>query len=178
MLTIRTSSLRGGTDQTRLPVDGAAVLLAYSNGTYLTGVTNASGECDFELYRLDDDMTLLAAAEGHMDYRNHGVSAHHLLGKHGEVKMEPGRERLNSISFTKSTGCIPGISGGLNPINDVRCYVYADNVAINGMLAHPANFEMGEWLDLVDVRGMKTAARFLEITGQFSLMEFTTPEPY
>ena len=178
VLTIRISSLRKGSACAGPPIDCAMVLLAYSNGTYSTGQTNEAGECAFDLYRLDDEMTLLAAAKGHMASHLPRVPATYLVSKCGAVEMEPAGGQLNSILFTKSTGHIPGITGRLNPINDGRCYVYADNIAVNGKLAHPARFDMGDWLDLIDVKGMKTTLRFLEITGQFSLIEFTTPEPY
>ena len=177
-LMIRVSSLRDESDYTGPPIEDAMVLLAYSNGTHLTGQTNAAGECEFDLYRLDDKMTLLAAANGHRACQRSGILAMHLVSASGAVELEPAQGRLNSILFTKSTGHIPGITGRLNPINDGRCYVYADNIAINGKPAHPAHFDMGDWLDLVDVHGMKTTLRFLEITAQFSLIEFTTPEPY
>ena len=101
-----------------------------------------------------------------------------LVSTSGVVELEPAQNDLNSVLFAKSTGHIPGIVGRLNPINDGRCYVYADNVAINEELAHPAHFNMGDWLDLVDVHGMTTSLRFLQITGQYSLIEYTTPKPY
>ena len=177
-LTIRISSLREESDCSGPPIDGAMVLLAYSNGTYLTGQTNEAGKCEFDLYRLDDKMTLLVAAEGHLACQRSGEPAMRLVSTSGVVKLEPAQGDLNSVLFAKSTGHIPGIAGRLNPINDGRCYVYADNVAINEELAHPAHFNMGDWLDLVDVHGMTTSLRFLQITGQYSLIEYTTPKPY
>ena len=177
-LTIRVSSLREETECPGSPIDGAMVLLAYSNGTHLTGQTNAAGECEFGLYRLDDKMTVIAAAKDHLAYRRIGVLAKSLASTRGVVEMEPAYNDVNSILFTKLTGHIPGIAGRLNPINDGRCYVYADNIAINGKLAHPAHFNIGDQLELVDVHGMTTTLRFLEISGQFSLIEYTTPKPY
>ena len=72
------------------------VLLGYSNGTYLTGQTNGAGECEFDLYRLDDKMTLLAAAKGHMACQRSRVPAMHLVSTRGVVELEPAQDRLNS----------------------------------------------------------------------------------
>jgi hypothetical protein len=45
--------------------------------------------------------------------------------------------------------------------------VYADNIAMNEKLAHPAHFDMGDCLDLVDVHGMTTTLRFWRLLGSF-----------
>jgi hypothetical protein len=154
------------------------VLLAYSNGTYLTAKTNETGKCEFELYRTDDQMNLLVAAEGHRASRREGVPAIGLMESGGVVELEPSMDALNSILFTKSTGYIPGIDGRVNPINHNGTYLYADNIAVDGLLARPAHFKMGERLNLIDVHGMQTTLRFLEVGAQFSLIEYTTPAPY
>ena len=77
------------------------------------------------------------------------------------------------------SGQLSSISGRLNPINDGQYYVYGDNIAINGCLAHPAvYFNLGQSLHLTDANGMETYARFLVVEGQFSLIEYTDPKPY
>ena len=160
------------------PIEGAMLFLAYSNGTYLTGKTDAQGECEFDLYRSDDRMSLLVAAEGHMACHRVGIPATCLMANGSVIELDAVKESSNSILFTKSTGYIPGIDGRLNPINHNGTYLYADNIAVNGRLARPANFKVGEYLDLVDVHGMQTTVRFLEVGPQFSLLEYTTPKPY
>lgn len=160
------------------PIEGAMLLLAYSNGTYLTGNTDAHGECEFELYRADDQMDLLVAAEGHQACHRTGVPATSLMGNGSVIELERVKESSNSILFTKSTGYIPGIDGRLNPINHNGTYLYADNIAVNGRLARPAHFKVGECLDLIDVHGMQTTVRFLDVGPQFSLLEYTTPKIY
>jgi hypothetical protein len=180
MTTLKLSvvSKQPSADQSVSPIEGAMVLLAYSNGTYLTAITDTTGECEFELYRTDDQMNLLVAAEGHRACHRRRVPADSLFKSRGMVELEPGKERSNSILFTKSIGYIPGIYGRLNPINHNGTYLYADNIAINGRLARPAHFNVGECLDLIDVHGMQTTIRFLELGPQFSLLEYTTPKPY
>ncbi len=152
----------------------AAVLAAYPDGRYLTGRTDVEGACRLHLYRTDQKMKVLVAAEGHLPFHKTIVP-----GKSEVVplELEPSKDERKAALFTESTGYIPGISGRLNPRKDG--YVYADNIAINGRLAAPAaHFEIGEALQLVDVYGVETTIRFLVVEGQFSLIEYTEPKAY
>ena len=158
-------------------IQDAAVLTAYSNGTYLTGNTDTNGECRLDLYRSDDNMKVLIAAEGHLPYHTTLVPSE----SENEVllELEPSKDGRKGVLFTSSTGYIPGIEGRLNPINDGRYYAYGDNIAINGKLAHPAaHFTLEEPLHLIDSRGVETTIRFLVVEGQFSLIEYTDPKAY
>ena len=155
-------------------VQGAAVLAAYQNGVSVTGQTDAKGECHLHLYRTDQDMTVLVAAEGHLPFHTILVP-----GDSGRVplEMEPSKDGRKAMLFNKSTGYIPGLEGRLNPHKDG--YLYGDNIAINGRLATPAaHFKIGEPLYLIDVYGVETTIRFLVVEGQFSLIEYTEPKAY
>ncbi len=155
-------------------VPGAKVLVAYPDGRYLTGVTDPDGKCQLDLYRVDQKMTVLAAAGGHLPLHEVIVP-----GESGLVhlELEPCKEDRKALLFTRSTGYIPGISGRLNPHKDG--YVYGDNIAIDGRLANPAaRFEIGKPLHLIDVYGVETTVRFLVVEGQFSLIEYTEPKAY
>ena len=157
-----------------MAVHGAAVLAAYPNRTYLTGQTDTDGECRFDLYRIDQVMKVLIATEGYLPFHDTIV-----LGKQETIPLElkPSTEERNALLFTRSTGYIPGISGRLKLHKDG--YVYGDNIAINGRLAKPAaRFKIGEALHLLDVSGVETTIRFLEVEGQFSLIEYTRPKAY
>ena len=46
----------------------AAVLAAYPDGRYLTGQTDTDGECRLSLYRVDQEMKILIAADGHLPF--------------------------------------------------------------------------------------------------------------
>ena len=156
------------------PIQGAAVLAAYPSGVSVRGQTNVKGECPLHLYRTDQDMTVLVAAEGYLPF--HTIL---MTGDSARVhlKLEPSKEGRKAMLFDKSTGYIPGIEGRLNPHKDG--YVYGDNIAINGRLATPAaHFKIGEPLHLVDVYGVETTIRFLVVEGQFSLIEYTEPTAY
>ena len=50
---------------------------------------------------------------------------------------------------------------------------------MNGRLAYPAaHFAIGECLHLIDVYGVETTIRFLEVEEEFSLIEYTEPKAY
>ncbi len=155
------------------PVKGAAVLVAYPDGRYLTGQTHADGKFQVDLYRTDQAMKVLVAAEGHLPYCQ-------TLSKISEIVsigLEPSKDDRKAVLFIKNTGYIPGITGRLNPDKDG--YVYADNIAINGRLAIPAvHFKLGEALHLIDVYGVETTIWFLAVEGQYSLIEYTEPKAH
>ena len=156
-------------------VPDAAMLVAYPNETYRTGQTNAEGEWWLDLYRTDQVLKVLAAADGYRPLCTTVVPGESTAIS---LVLEPSTEGRRAVLFTRRTGHIPGIEGRLNPKYDGRTYVYADNIAVNGRPANPARFEIGEHLHLVDVYGVETTIRFLEVTGQFSLIEYTDPKPY
>ena len=156
-------------------VSGAAMLVAYPNETYRTGQTNAEGECRLDLYRTDQEMKVLAAAEGYRPLCTTVVPGDSTFV---DLVLELSLDKSRAVLFTKHSGYIPGMEGRLNPKSDGRSYVYADNIAINERPANPAGFEIGEPLHLTDVYGVETTIRFLAVTGRFSLIEYTEPKPY
>ena len=158
------------------------MLAAYPDGVSVTGQADAEGECHLNLYRTDQEMVVLVAAEGHLPFHTTRVP-----GNSGRVHLElkPSEDGRKGMLFTKSTGYIPGIEGRLNPKIEGPLYphkdgyVYGENIAINGRLATPAaHFKIGERLDLIDVYGVETTIRFLVVEGQFSLIEYTEPKAY
>ncbi len=156
------------------PIQGASVLVAYPNGTYLTASTTVDGNYHVALYRTDQPMKVLAAAEGYLPFKD-TIDPNRTEPVH--LELMPSKDERKGLLFTRSTGYIPGVEGRLNPHRDG--YVYADNIAINGRLATPAaHFEIEEPLHLIDVFGVETTIRFLEVEGQFSLIEYTTPKAY
>ena len=51
-------------------VPGAAILAAYPNRTYVTDKTDADGQCHLNLYRTDQEMTVLIAAKGYLPFHS------------------------------------------------------------------------------------------------------------
>ena len=141
------------------------------------GVTTLGGLCELELYRSDDQMTLLMAGEGHAAYiKSPFVPKEN--NNHYVANMKPFDGSWgHSILFIGSTGYIPGIDGRLNPHKGL--YVYGDNLSINGTVAKPAaHFKLDEWLEVRDSKGMECSMRFKVVEGNFSLLEYTTPQTY
>ena len=167
-VTFRLSAPEGG------GIAGATILVAYPNGTHRTGETDSRGNWSIDLYRDDLEMMVLAAAIGHLPLCESVLPDKEVI----DLVMEPSTDGRSAVLFAKSTGYIPGVEGRLNPINDGRTYLYADNIAINGRVANPLVFEVGEPLQLTDVYGVETEIRFVAVTGQFSLIEFTDPRPF
>ena len=156
------------------PVEGAEVLVAYQNNTRSVRRSDADGRCEFGLYRTDEPMKVLVAAEGHLPLL---TTIDPKVAEAKVLNLEPSKDDRRALLFTQSTGYIPGIEGRLNPHKGG--YVYANNIAINGQLATPAvAFELEEPLHLIDVYGMETIVRFLVVEGQFSLIEYTEPKAY
>ena len=156
------------------PVPGAAVLAAYPNRTFVTDKTDADGQCRLNLYRTDQELTVLIAAEGYLPFHSTIVPRDQ---RSLSLELIPSTDGRNAALFTKSTGYIPGIEGRINPHKDG--YVYANNIAINGTLATPAtHFDIGQPLQCIDVYGVETTVRFLVVEGQFSLIEYTDPKAY
>ena len=77
------------------------------------------------------------------------------------------------------TGHLPGLEGRLNPILDSldRMYLYATNVSINDGRQQPVHFKLGEPLRLTDVRGAEWSVRFVDMTGNSSVLEYEPPLP-
>ncbi len=150
-------------------------MVSFPNRTYRTGLTNRRGDRSFDLYRTDQEMTLLAGAPGFLPF--HTVIT---IGDRRTVllPLQPSRNGKNGTVFTSGSGHIPGIEGRLEPINEGETYLYTDNIVVNGAPAYPTPFEIGETLHLADVNGMETDIRFLVVTPRFSLVEFTDPRPY
>ncbi len=155
-------------------VHDAKVLAAYPDGRYLTGQTDADGNCRLDLYRTDQEMKVLVASEDHLPFH---TTIDPEISRVVPLQLRSSKDDRKALLFTQSTGFIPGISGQLNPHKDG--YVYGDNLAINGRLATPAaRFKIGDALHLIDVYGVETDIRFLVVEGQFSLLEYTEPKAY
>ena len=77
------------------------------------------------------------------------------------------------------TGHLPGLAGRLNPILDNldRMHLYANNVAIDDGRQQPVHFKLGESMRLTDVHGAEWLVRFVEMTGNSSVLEYEPPPP-
>ena len=167
------------TDETNSPVEQATVLIAYPNGTKTGGITDQSGICAIDLYRDDITVRVIAALPGHYPYQCEFDLNN--ITRPVEITMNQGDGKWgNSAIFSGRTGYIPGIEGRLNPIHDSsdRYYVYGDNLAINDGVKQPVRFSPGEWLTLVDSKGVECSVKFIIVENHFTLLEYTAPTHY
>ena len=152
------------------PLAGAEILTLYPNKTWKRATTDATGEAFFDLHTAVLPMTVFAAAEGCA-----AEVVRDWLPGEGPLDVE--MENLSgggSVIFAEGTGCLPGISGRLNPVLDThgRTYLYADNVAVKQGAVQPVSFLLGEDLHLTDADGRELHVRIVDIVGRSSLLEY------
>ena len=84
-----------------------------------------------------------------------------------------------SMVIPERGGHLPGLEGRLNPILDSldRMYLYAANVSINEGRQQPVHFKLNEPLRLTDVHGTERSVRFVDMTGNSSVLEYEPPPP-
>ena len=152
------------------PVANAEVLALFPNETRIAAITDANGRASAELYTTNLPMTVFVGADG---YCAHIQRAWTPAGKTLAVDLKPLPQGGATI-FPEDTGCIPGLTGRLNPIRDTidRTYLYASNIAINGGQPQPVTFAFDDELTLTDAYGRQAAIRILDIVGRSSLVEY------
>ena len=137
-------------------VRGANVLAAYPDGRYLTGETDLHGECRLGLYRTDQNMKVLVAAEGHLPFHDTVVP-----GGSETVPLEltPSTKERKSALFTRSTGYIPGVDGASSIRIKMDTFTVKTSQSTDDSRDPAARFEIGEALHLIDVYGVETTIR-------------------
>jgi hypothetical protein len=150
------------------PVNGAQVLSAAPNGTFVLQRTDKSGQATLQLpaQRL---MTIFVA---------HPMLAPTIVRDHDprqniEVTLVRS-DGVGSVIFESGTGSVPGLSGRLNPIRDTsdNLHLYADNIAINDHPGQPQDFRLGEPLGLEDAQGSRAIITIIEVIGRSCLVRF------
>ncbi|MCY3805470.1 MAG: DUF4143 domain-containing protein [bacterium] len=154
------------------PVDAAAVLALFPNGTRRGATTDARGVARLDLHTEDVPMTVFVAGPDLSAHVSTGwVPAEGALS----VELVP-LVGGGSAIFEDRTGSLPGLEGRLDPIldGDGRTCLYTDNVAVNGALSSGAvHFAVGEEiLRLQDAHGNACDVRFVAMRGQSSLLEY------
>ena len=152
------------------PVTDIRILALFPNKTSKNAVTSRNGEATLELHSLHLPMTVYAVAEKfaatlYRDWLPAETALH--------IEMTPLANGGSDI-FREGTGCLPGLLGDLEPILDTlgRTYLHARNIAIDGGLQPPVNFELGQELQLTDAEGIDMRIRIVDITGRSALLEY------
>ena len=153
-----------------LPVPGVELLVLFPNKTWKPATTDEHGEAQIDLHSMHLPMTVFAAATGFAAYIKHNwVPAQGTL----TIDMQS-LSNGGAVIFPEATGCLPGLSGRLNPKRDTldRTYLYASNIAINEGKQQPVHFILGEDLHLTDADGRELMVRIVEIVGRSAFVEY------
>lgn len=149
-------------------ISGATVTAQAENGTTIEAMTNDEGRAVLQIATRRSYRLLIA----HSQFP--AAIVDDVDPAEGIQVTLPRSENLGSV-IIHSTGCIPGLSGRLNPILDTshRMYMYADNIAIDGGKPQPANFAINEPVELEDAQGKVVYATIKHIAARTALIQFT-----
>ena len=153
-----------------IPVHEVELLALFSNKTWKHVTTDENGKAQIHLHSTHLPITVFAAASG---YAAHLV--HDWVPAQGALTIEmQSLPNGGAVIFPEANGCLPGLSGRLNPIRDTldRTYLYASNIAINGSQQHPVHLIPGEDLRLTDADGRELVVRIIAIIGGSALVEY------
>ncbi len=152
------------------PVPDAQVVAFFPNNTSQGASTDQDGTAQLSLHSGGLPMTLFVAKAGFA-----AKLKRDWIPEEGdaEVDLIP-LAGGGSVVFDR-IGCVPGVSGRLNPIRDEfnRTYLFADNIAVNGTpRGSPHPFVCGDILQLEDAEGRRMSMRILEFIAASSLAEY------
>ena len=155
------------------PLAGATVLALYPNKTWMREETDTLGRVRFGFHS-ELPITVYCAAPEQRARVERGWQPPDAL----EIELEA-LPNGGSMVIPERTGHLPGLQGRLNPILDSldRMYLYATNVSINEGRQQPVHFKLNEVLRLTDALGAEWLVRFVEMTGNSSVLEYEPPPP-
>ena len=155
------------------PLAGATVLALYPNRTWMQEVTDTFGRVQFGFHS-ELPITVFCAAPAHRARVERGWRPPAPLSVELEALPDGG-----SMVIPERTGRLPGLEGRLNPVLDSldRMYLYATNVAVDEGRRQPVHFKLNEAMRLTDVHGAQWMVRFVEMSGNSSVLEYEPPPP-
>ncbi|MDE0310214.1 MAG: DUF4143 domain-containing protein [Acidiferrobacterales bacterium] len=155
-------------DGQRMP--GVNVLALFQNKTWVAATTDSRGIAKFSLHTMTEKMKVYAAVAGYSaELRLDWIPSQNKLDI--DLRALPNG---GSVIIKSSSGNVPGLSGPIDPFLDAQdhTYFYATNIAVNGGNQQPVNFKINEIVHLADANGNTCNIRFIDITGQSSLLEY------
>ena len=153
-----------------LPLPAAELLFLFPNRTWKFATTNEMGEAEVELHTTRMPMTVFASAPGHHAHLERDwIPSERALAV--DLHSLPGG---GSVIFREAAGCLPGLSGTLNPVRDAhdRTYLHATNMVIDKGKLQPVSFILGDRLQLTDAEGAELYIRIFDIVGRSVLVEY------
>lgn len=155
------------------PLSGAELLFLFPNKTRVHETTGVEGRARVQLHTTRLPMTVFASAPGCAAHLERGW-----IPEEGAltIDLDPLPEGGSAIISPEASGRLPGLKGGLEPIQDDldRIYLYASNIAINEGQQQPVHFALGEELRLTDVEGVTLLVRFVDVVGRMALVEYVS----
>lgn len=154
------------------PLSGADLLFLFPNKTCVHETTGVEGRAQVSLHTTRLPMTVFVSAPGQAAYlQREWIPGDRALA----IDLEPLPEGGSIIIFPEASGHLPGLKGGLEPIQDEhdRTYLYASNIAINEGEQQPVHFALGEELRLTDVDGVRLVVRIVDVVDRMALIEYS-----
>jgi hypothetical protein len=154
-------------DDEGTPIKGCELSVQAENGTFNDVTTGDDGVAVFDL-KVRRPSTLLAS------HPSFPAAIYERVDPEGTMEINlPRMDNIGSITI-HGTGNIPGVKGRLNPILDSpECYLYANNIAIDGGKDQPATFKVNVPFELEDADGTVVYATVKHIAGDTSLIQYT-----
>jgi uncharacterized repeat protein (TIGR02543 family) len=154
-------------DMNNSPVSGAMILGFATNKTTISAISDATGAVFFS-YSDNQAVTILIAHPSYAGLINNINNSQNYTFNFTDTTK-------GSILASSGTCYIPGLSGRLNPIKDFinRLYLYASNIAINGGLQQPVNFDLVNSLSLEDANGVIKTIWIPFMDGNTALINYS-----
>ncbi|WP_025743565.1 TIR domain-containing protein [Aquimarina pacifica] len=151
-------------------VHNAKVVLMANNSTYLEGFSDENGLAHFVI-RTRKLYTILIAHPEYPAILFKNINPKDDIQVTIEKKGESGSIIING------TGEIPGISGKIEPVSRSgdALWLSADNVAIEGGVPQPYNFELNKSISLEDNAGNIINLVFIFFQGRIALIDYSRP---
>ncbi len=153
-------------------VKNAKAVLVANNSTYLEGISDEKGLVHF-IIRARKPYTLLIAHPTYPAVVFRDINTKHDI----EVTIEKTKE-TGSIIINKSEE-IPGVTGRVKPVimPNGKFSLFADNIAIEGGVYQPYDFELNKSICIEDNGGNIIHLTFRFFQGRIALIDYSKHKP-
>ena len=154
------------------PVSGARVIAFFANETWKEGTTDDQGNVKFELYRTDQPMHLMVAAEGYG-----ACEIPRWVPDEGNLNVElPRLPAGGSNIYTTNWISLSTLSGTFNPkkiVGKGNLIAYTNNLALNGQSEQPTHIEFKKEIKMEDSDGHALYVKIVNIKARITLIQYT-----
>lgn len=153
-----------------MPAKDADVLAVAPGGASARAKSAADGVATLGINSPRLPTTIFAAKPGHG-----ATMARGWIPATDALVLELGRGQMDgSLIFSGHGGFLPGFGGRLEPFREPsgRYGLLAPELSVNGGVPQPLPFELDQMISIKDRRGRAADIRFVDIEGEFSLLEY------